>query len=60
MLYIEGSMLINSFMLGKAGISCLEMPEQAMNLNIWKCLRCTKLQPAINYFRFYQLYINTN
>jgi hypothetical protein len=32
-LYIEGSMLINSFILGKAGISCLEMPEQAMNLN---------------------------
>jgi hypothetical protein len=28
-----GLMLIISFMLGEAGISCLEMPEQAMNLN---------------------------
>jgi hypothetical protein len=27
-------MLIMSFMLGEAGISCLVMPEEAMNLNI--------------------------
>jgi hypothetical protein len=27
------SMLIMSFMLGEAGISCLEMPEETMNLN---------------------------
>jgi hypothetical protein len=26
-------MLIMSFMLGEAGISCLEMPGEAMNLN---------------------------
>jgi hypothetical protein len=26
-------MLIMSFMLGEAGISCLEMPEETMNLN---------------------------
>ena len=28
-----GAMLIMSFMLGEAGISCLEMPGNAMNLN---------------------------
>jgi hypothetical protein len=28
-----GLMLIMSFMLGEAGISCLEMPGEAMNLN---------------------------
>jgi hypothetical protein len=27
-------MLITRFMLGEAGISCLEMPGDAMNLNI--------------------------
>ena len=33
-LYMVGSMLITRFMLGEAGISCLEMPGEAMNLNI--------------------------
>jgi hypothetical protein len=35
-------MLIMSFMLGEAGISCLEMPGEAMNLNML-CSLCNKL-----------------
>jgi hypothetical protein len=38
-----GLMLIISFMLGEAGISRLEMPEQAMNLNIMDKPSCRVL-----------------
>jgi hypothetical protein len=37
-------MLIMSFMLGEAGISCLEMPGEAMNLNI----RYRKSNPGLH------------
>jgi hypothetical protein len=53
-------MLIMSFMLGEAGISCLEMPGEAMNLNRMFCRNLNSTNPVIVFIGFVQVNKRSN